>query len=153
MAFIGNIFGAYAAKQLGRFNQNLFNLQSDIAKRNAEIKLKTFKQVDEPRIIAAHNRNQSNMLVNFLKRGVDVDRIGGSPFLLMLDQATENAFDLEIAQFNSTVIYQNEINRSLLTEARGASEAYKGELAFMTGLAKAGGDIYANRSDYGSSLS
>ena len=52
-----------------------------------------------------------------------------------------------------TVIYQNEINRSLLTEARGASEAYKGDLAFTTGIAKAAGDIYAHRSDYGSLLS
>ena len=153
MSFIGNIFGAYAAIQVGRFNKSLFDLQTRIEKRNAEIKLATFNEVDRPRIIAAHNRNQSNMLVNFLKRGVDVDRIGGSPFLVMLDQATENAFDLEIAEFNSTVTYQNEINRSLLTEARGASEAYKGDLAFTTGIAKAAGDIYAHRSDYGSLLS
>ena len=153
MSFIGNILGGYAAREVGKFNQRLFNQQARIEKRNAEIKLATFNQVDKPRIIAAHNRNQSNMLVNFLKRGVDVDRIGGSPFLVMLDQATENAFDLEIAEFNSTVTYQNEINRSLLTEARGASEAYKGDLAFTTGIAKAAGDIYAHRSDYGSLLS
>ena len=153
MAFLGNILGGYASREVGKFNQRLFNQQARIEKRNAEIKLATFNQVDKPRIIAAHNRNQSNMLVNFLKRGVDVDRIGGSPFLVMLDQATENAFDLEIAEFNSTVIYQNEINRSLLTEARGASEAYKGDLAFTTGIAKAAGDIYAHRSDYGSLLS
>ena len=153
MSFIGNILGGYASREVGKFNQRLFNQQARIEKRNAEIKLATFNQVDKPRIIAAHNRNQSNMLVNFLKRGVDVDRIGGSPFLVMLDQATENAFDLEIAEFNSTVIYQNEINRSLLTEARGASEAYKGDLAFTTGIAKAAGDIYAHRSDYGSLLS
>ena len=153
MAFLGNILGGYASREVGKFNQRLFNQQARIEKRNAEIKLATFNQVDKPRIIAAHNRNQSNMLVNFLKRGVDVDRIGGSPFLVMLDQATENAFDLEIAEFNSTVTYQNEINRSLLTEARGASEAYKGDLAFTTGIAKAAGDIYANRTDYGSLLS
>ena len=153
MAFLGNILGGYASREVGKFNQRLFNQQARIEKRNAEIKLATFNEVDRPRIIAAHNRNQSNMLVNFLKRGVDVDRIGGSPFLVMLDQATENAFDLEIAEFNSTVIYQNEINRSLLTEARGASEAYKGDLAFTTGIAKAAGDIYAHRSDYGSLLS
>ena len=153
MAFLGNILGGYASREVGKFNQRLFNQQARIEKRNAEIKLATFNQVDKPRIIAAHNRNQSNMLVNFLKRGVDVDRIGGSPFLVMLDQATENAFDLEIAEFNSTVAYQNEINRSLLTEARGASEAYKGDLAFTTGIAKAAGDIYAHRSDYGSLLS
>ena len=153
MSFIGNILGGYASKEIGRYNQRLFNQQARIEKRNAEIKLATFNQVDKPRIIAAHNRNQSNMLVNFLKRGVDVDRIGGSPFLVMLDQATENAFDLEIAEFNSTVTYQNEVNRSLLTETRGASEAYKGDLAFTTGIAKAAGDIYANRTDYGSLLS
>ena len=73
MAFIGNILGGYAAREVGKFNQRLFNQQARIEKRNAEIKLATFNQVDIPRIIAAHNRNQSNMLVNFLKRGVDVD--------------------------------------------------------------------------------
>ena len=37
MSFIGNIFGAYAGKQIGRFNQDLYNLQASIDKRNAEI--------------------------------------------------------------------------------------------------------------------
>jgi len=149
MSFIGSIFGGYAARQVGRFNERLFNLQSRIEKRNAEIKLKTFQEVDKPRIIKAHLRNKSNMLVKFLTSGVDVDKIGESPFLVMLDQEAENAFDLEIAEFNSTVAYQNEINRSLLTEARGKGEAYKGELAFRTGLAKAAGSAY---SEYGSLL-
>ena len=49
MAFIGNIFGAYAARQLGRFNQALYNQQAAIDKRNAEIKLRVFKQV--PRVV------------------------------------------------------------------------------------------------------
>ena len=75
MSFIGNIFGAYAARQVGRFNKSLFDLQTRIEKRNAEIKLKTFEQVDKPRIIKSHQRNQSNMLVKFLKSGVDVDKM------------------------------------------------------------------------------
>jgi len=153
MSFIGSIFGGYAARQVGKYNRDLYNQEARIIKRNADIKKKTFQEVDKPRIVAQHQRDQSNMLVSFLTSGVDVDRIGGSPFLVMLDQATENAFDLEIAEFNSTVSYQNEINRSLLTEAKGASEAYKGDLAFRTGMAKAAGDIYAHRSDYGSLLS
>ena len=37
MAFIGNIFGGYAAQQMGRYNQALYNQQAAIAKRNAEI--------------------------------------------------------------------------------------------------------------------
>lgn len=152
MSFIGSIFGGYAAREVGKYNQRLFNQQAAIEKRNAEIKKQTFIDVDKPRIIAQHQRDQSNMLVSFLKSGVDVDRIGGSPFLVMLEQATENAFDLEIAEFNSTVAYQNEVNRSLLTEARGKGEAFKGELAYRVGMAKAVGDIYGNKDTYGSLL-
>ena len=150
MAFIGNIFGAYAARETAKFNKRLFNQQSLIEKRNAEIKLATFNQVDKPRIIAAHNRNQSNMLVNFLKRGVDVDRIGGSPFLVMLDQGIEDAFEVTVQTYNSTVAYQNEINSSLILQAQGRGKAYEGEMLFRAGIAKAAGDIYST--DYGSLL-
>ena len=152
MSFIGNIFGAYAARQVGRFNKSLFDLQTRIEKRNAEIKLKTFEQVDKPRIIKSHQRNQSNMLVKFIKSGVDIDKIGESPFLVMLDHATENAFDLDIAEFNATVAFQNEINRSLLTEARGRGEQFKGELAYRTGMAKAIGQMSGNYYSTGSLL-
>ena len=153
MAFIGNIFGGYAARQLGRFNQALYNQQAAIAKRNAEIKLKVFKQVDEPRIKKSLERNKSNLFVNLLKSGVDVDRIGETPYLMMLDQEVENAFELSIANFNATVNYQNEINRSLLTQAKGVGERYKGELTYRIELAKAAGDIYTNKDAYGSLLS
>jgi len=153
MSFIGNIFGGYAAKQIGKFNQDLFNLQASIEKRNAEIKLETFKKVDEPRIKKHLKSVKSNLFVNLLKSGVDVDRIGETPYLMMLDQEVENAFELTIANYNATVNFQNEINRSLLTQARGAGEAYKGELTYRTELAKAAGDIYATRTNYRSLLS
>ena len=38
MSFIGSFFGGYAARQVGRYNQRLFNQQARIEKRNAEIK-------------------------------------------------------------------------------------------------------------------
>ena len=153
MAFIGNIFGAYAARQLGRFNQALYNQQAAIDKRNAEIKLRVFKQVDEPRIKKNLERNKSNLFVSLLKSGVDVDRIGETPYLMMLDQEVENAFEISIANYNATVNYQNEINRSLLTQARGTGEKYKGDITYRTELAKAAGDIWSNRDEYGSLLS
>ena len=153
MSFIGKIFGGYAARQVGRFNQRLYNQQAAIDKRNAEIKIETFETVTKPRLIKSYARNKSNLLVNLLKSGVDVDRVGETPYLLLLDQNIENAYDVSLARYNSRVTFQNEINRSLLTEARGAGEAFKGELAFRTGIAKAGGDIFANKETYGSLLS
>jgi len=152
MAFIGNIFGGYAARQMGRYNQALYNQQAAIEKRNAEIKLRVFKQVDEPRIKKSLERNKSNLFVRLLKGGVDVDRMGETPYLMMLDQEVENAFELSIANYNATVNYQNEINRSLLTQAKGVGERYKGELTYRTELAKGAGDIAGNYQTYRSLL-
>ena len=153
MSFIGSIFGGYAARQVGRYNQRLFNQQAAIEKRNAEIKRQTFENIELPRILKAQERNKSNLLVTLLKSGVDVGRVGETPYLMMLEQGVEDAFDVSLARYNSRVTYQNEVNRSLLTQARGRGEAYKGELAFRTGILKGAGDIYTNREEYGSLLS
>jgi len=152
MSFIGDILGGYAARQVGRYNRDLYNQQSRIEKRNAEIKLKTFETVNKPRLIKTYARNKSNLLVNLLKSGVDIDRVGETPYLMMLEQEVENDFDLALATYNSQVTYQNEVNRSLLTEAKGRGEAFKGELAYRVGIAKGIGDIYANKDTYGSLL-
>tara|TARA_R100001594_G_C3883937_1_gene226703 strand:- start:2 stop:463 length:462 start_codon:yes stop_codon:yes gene_type:complete len=153
MAFIGNIFGAYAARQAAKYNQALYYQQAALDRRNAEIKEKTFENILLPRLLKNQERNRSSLLVNLLKSGVDVDRVGETPYLMMLEQRVEDSFDVSLARYNSRVTYQNEINRSLLTEARGRGERFKGDLAFRTGILKAGGDIYANREEYGSLLS
>jgi len=152
MSFIGDIFGAYGARNIGRFNQSLLEKQAELARKNAGIKKQVFQDVDKPRIIAQHTRDASNMFVNFIKSGVDVSRIGDSPFLVMLDQSIEQAFDLEIAEFNSTVTYQNEINNASLLQTKGAGEAYKGEIQFRTGMFKAAGKMYGNQQATGSLL-
>jgi len=152
MSFFGDILGGYGASQVGKFNQSLYNEEAKLKVRNAKLKKQTFLTVDKPRIIAQHTRDQSNMLVKFLKSGVDVDRIGGSPFLVMLDQTVEQAFDLEIAEFNSTVEYQNELNNASLLRTKGEGEAYKGEIAFRTGMLKAAGKMYGNQQATGSLL-
>jgi hypothetical protein len=152
MSFIGDIFGGYAAKQVGKFNQGLLNEQATLEARNAEINKQTFLTVDKPRIIAQHARDRSNTFVNFIKSGVDVSRIGESPFLVMLDETIEQGFDLEIAEFNSTTAYQNQINNASLLRSKGEGEAFKGEMAFRTGVLKAAGKMGSNYSQTGSLL-
>jgi len=153
MSFIGSFFGGYAARQTAKYNQSLFNQQAKIERRNAEIKKATFNNIELPRILKAQQSNKSNLLVNLLKSGVDIDRVGETPYLILLEQNIEDAFDVSIARYNSRVTYQNEINRSLMTEARGDAERYKGDLALTTGILKGAGDIYANKDKYKSLLS
>ena len=152
MSFIGSIFGGYAARQVGRYNQQLYNQQAAIEKRNAEIKVQTFDNILLPKLLKDKERNKSTLLVNLLNSGVDVDRVGETPYLMLLEQNIEDAFDVSLARYNSRVTYQNEVNRSLLTQARGRGEAFKGELAYRVGIAKGIGDIYANKDTYGSLL-
>ena len=152
MSFFGDILGGYGAGQLGKYNQGLYNQEARLKVRNAEIKKKTFEDVDKPRIIAQHERDRSNTFVSFIKSGVDVSRIGESPFLVMLDETVEQAFDLEIAEFNSTVEYQNELNNASLLRGKGAGEAYKGRIARNTAYAKAAGKMFGNYQSSGSIL-
>ena len=152
MSFFGDIIGGYGASQIGKFNQGLYNQEAKLKAQNAELKKQTFLTVDKPRIVAQHYRDQSNMLVNFIKSGVDVSRIGDSPFLVMLDQTVEQAFDLEIAEFNSTVEYQNELNNASLLRSRGEGEAFKGKIAKNAAYAKAAGKMFGNYQSSGSIL-
>ena len=152
MSFIGNIFGAFGAREIGRFNADLYAKQAELTRKNAEIKKQVFQNVDKPRIIAQQARDRSNVFVQFIKSGVDVDRIGESPFLVMLDQTVEQAFDLEIAEFNSTVAFENQMNNASLLQAKGAGERFKGEIQFRTGMAKAIGQMGSNYYKTGSLL-
>ena len=144
MSFIGDIIGGYGAAQIGKYNQDIFNQKTRINTRNAEIKKKTFEQVDLPRIRKAQERNKSNLFVQLLNNGFDASQIGDTPYLVMLDQDIEDAFEISIQTYNSTLTYEQELNNSLLMEAQGRGEAFKGKVARNAAYAKAAGEAYGN---------
>ena len=152
MSFIGDVFGAFGARQIGRFNADLYAKQAELTRKNAEIKKQVFQTVDLPRLKKDQARNRSNQFVNLLKSGFDVDRIGETPYLIGLEQSIEDAFEISVQTFNSTVAYQNEINNSSLLMAKGQGEKFKGEIQFRTGMLKAAGKAAGNYQSSGSIL-
>jgi len=152
MAFIGNIFGAYGARQIANFNAQLYAKQAELARKNAEIKRTTFEQVTLPRLKKDQERFRSNQFVNLLKSGFDVDRIGETPYLIGLEQSIEDAFEISVQSFNSTVAVQNEINNASLLQAKGQGERFRGDIQFRTGLFKAAGQMGSNYIRTGSLL-
>ena len=144
MSFFGDVYGAFGARQIGRFNADLNAKQAELARKNAEIKKQVFQTVDLPRLKKDQERNKSNQFVSLLKSGFDVDRIGETPYLIGLEQSIEDAFEISVQTFNSTVAYQNEINNSSLLIAKGQGEKFKGEIQFRTGMLKAAGKAYGN---------
>tara|TARA_R100001594_G_scaffold76505_1_gene111118 strand:+ start:280 stop:741 length:462 start_codon:yes stop_codon:yes gene_type:complete len=152
MAFIGNIFGAYGAREIGKFNADLYAKQAELTRKNAEIKRTTFEQVTLPRLKKDQERFRSNQFVNLLKSGFDVDRIGETPYLIGLEQSIEDAFEISVQSFNSTVAVQNEINNASLLQAKGQGERFRGDIQFRTGLFKAAGQMGSNYIRTGSLL-
>ena len=152
MAFVGNLLGGYQAREIGRYNESILQKQAAINTRNAEIKRTTFEQVTLPQLKKDQARNRSNQFVNLIKSGVDVDRIGETPYLVMLEQSVEDAFDITVQSYNSQTAYENELNTSLILQAQGRGKAFEGEMAFRTGIAKAGADIFMNKDKYKSLL-
>ena len=144
MSFIGDILGGYGAAQIGKYNQDIFNKQAAINTRNAEIKKKTFEQVTLPRIKKDQERNRSNQFVNLLSSGVDVDRIGETPYLVMLEQSVEDAFTVSVESYNSQVSYENELNTSLILQAQGNLKRFEGDVMRNVAYAKAAGKAYGN---------
>jgi len=152
MSFIGDILGGYGASQIGKFNQSLYNQKALINSRNAEIKKKTFEQVDLPRIRKEQERNKSNLFVQLLNSGFDASQIGDTPYLVMLDQDIEDAFEVSIQTYNSTLTYEQELNNSLILQAQGQGEAFKGKVARNAAYAKAAGKMFGNYQSSGSIL-
>ena len=152
MAFVGNLLGGYQAREIGKYNETLLKQQAAINTRNAEIKKTTFEQVTLPQLKKDQARNRSNQFVNLISSGVDVSRIGDTPYLVMLEQSVEDAFEISVQSYNSQTAYENELNTSLILEAQGRGKAFEEEMAFRTGVAKAAGDIFTNQDTYKSLL-
>ena len=144
MSFIGDIIGGYGAAQIGRYNQALLEKQAAINTRNAEIKKKTFEQVTLPRLKKDQERNRSNQFVNLLSSGVDVSRLGETPYLVMLEQSVEDAFTISVESYNSQTAYENELNTSLILQAQGNLKRFEGDVIRNAAYAKAAGKAYGN---------
>ena len=144
MSFIGDIIGGYGAAQIGRANQDIFNKQAAINTRNAEIKKRTFEQVTLPQLKKDQARNRSNQFVNLLSSGFDVDRIGETPYLVMLEQSVEDAFSISVESYNSQTAYENELNNSLILQAQGNLKRFEGDVMRNASYAKAAGKAYGN---------
>ena len=143
MAFIGNIFGGYAAGQIGKYNQSLYYQQAALQRRKTEVARQVYNNLDRPRLVKKFEKDYDYLFVNLLISGAEV-REGESPYLALLDTRINQATDLAIEDYNSTTAYYDGMNQSLLLESKGIGERYKGQLTKRAEYIKAGATIGGN---------
>ena len=140
MSAIGNIVGGIGADALGKYNQSVYNQQAAFAKRKAEINKQVYNQITRPLLEKQNNKAYSDFFVSILKSGAEF-REGESPYLAALEFKINQATDMAIADYNSEMDFNDQLNQSILLQAKGVGERFSGRMTRNAEYAKAVGSL------------
>ncbi len=136
---LGSIAAAQASIQIGKYNAELFNQQAAYQNAKALQQREVYNQLDRPRLIKQQNRDYSNFFVQSLMSGAEVAT--GSAYESLLEFQVNQKTDLDIADYNENIDFIDARNQSLLLEAKGKSEAFKGRALAGPEYIKAGASL------------
>ena len=140
MSFIGNIAAAQSAKAIGKYNEGLAYQQAAYGRKKAAIRETVYNNIERPRFVDQQERAYSNFFVSALRTGAEF-REGTTPFLVGVENLQNQLLDLSLADYNNEVLVADQINQSLLLEAKGRGERLKGDLTARAEYAKAAGSL------------
>ena len=140
MSFIGNIAAAQSAKAIGKYNESVAYQEAAYARKKAAVQEKVYNTIERPRFVDQQNQAFSNFFVDALRTGAEY-REGTTPFLVGIRNKQNQLFDLALSDYNNEVTINDQINQSLLLEAKGRGERLKGDLTARTEYAKAAGSL------------
>ena len=143
MSFIGNIAAAQTAKELGKYNQQVFNQQAELQRRKTEIARTAYNQIDRKRLVLNQEKQYDSLFVNLLSSGAEV-RLGDTGYEVLLETKYNQMTDIAIEDFNSQQAYYDGINQSLLLQSKGVGENFKGQLTARAEYMKAAGTMFGN---------
>ena len=138
MSFIGNLAAAYSARAIGDYNARMYQQQAAYAKQQAVMREKAYNQLDRPRIVKKQSLDFSNFFVNIMRSGVEFT---GTPYEVAMAYKFNQATDLAIADYNQNMDNIDMVNRSLLLEAKGLGEEFRGRLTARAEYIKTGGSL------------
>jgi hypothetical protein len=140
MSFLGNLAAASSAKAIGKYNASVAYQEAQYERKKAAVKEQIHKTVERPRLLDQQDQQYSNFFVSSLRSGAEM-RAGDTPFKVALKNKQLQSFDIAISDYNSKVAVQDQINQSLLIEARGRGEEFKGKMMANTEYMKAAGSL------------
>ncbi len=140
MSFIGNLAAASGAKAIGKYNASVAYQEALYARKKAAVKEQVYNTVERPRLLDQQDQQYANFFVSSLRSGAEM-RAGTTPMFVALKNKQLQSFDLAIADYNSKVAVNDQINQSLLMEARGRGEEFKGKMTANTEYMKAAGSL------------
>jgi len=127
MSALGNIAAAQSAKRISGFNSKVTRMERDFIKAKAEVNKKFYKNVTKPLLLKNQEKARDNLFVNILSSGAEF-REGTTPYDVMLENNVNAAFNVVIADYNDEMDYNDQLNQSLMLEAKAQGQEYAGKL-------------------------
>ena len=140
MSFIGNLAAASSAKAIGKYNASVAYQEAQYERKKAAIREKVYNTVERPRFLDQQDQKFADFFVRSLKSGAEM-RAGTTPMFVAIKNKQLQSFDLAVADYNSKVAVTDQINQSLLIEARGRGEEFKRQMTARSEMFKAGGSL------------
>ena len=138
IAALGSIAAAQASIQIGKYNAQIFNQQYAYENAKALQQREVYEKLDKPRLIKKQQQDYSNYFVSLLQSGFEVR---GSAYDNLLEFQVNQQLDMDIADYNENIDFIDARNQSLLLQARGEGEKFKGRMLAGPEYIKAGASL------------
>jgi len=127
MSALGNIAAAQSAKRISAYNAKVTRMEKDFIVAKGEVNKKFYKDVTKPLLLKNQEKARDNLFVNILSSGAEF-REGTTPYDVMLENNVNAAFNVVIADYNDEMDYNDQLNQSLMLEAKAQGQEYAGRM-------------------------
>jgi len=148
MSALGNIAAAQSAKRISAYNAKVTRMEKDFIEAKAEVNKKFYKDVTKPLLLKNQEKSRDNLFVNILRSGAEF-REGTTPYDVMLENNVNAAFNVVIADYNDEMDYNDQLNQSLMLEAKAQGQEYAGRMTARAQKFAAVGSLLSDANQMG----
>ena len=127
MSALGNIAAAQTAKRIGSYNAKVTRMERDFIIAKADVNKKFYQKVTKPLLLKNQKKAEANLFVSSLRTGAEV-RAGTTPYDVILENNINQAFNVVIADYNDEMDANDQLNQSLMLEAKAQGQEYAGRM-------------------------
>ena len=148
MSALGNIAAAQSAKRISAYNAKVTRMERDFNDAKAEVNRKFYENVTKPLLLKNQEKARANLFVSTLRSGAEF-REGTTPYDVMLENNVNQAFNVVIADYNDEMNYTDQLNQSLMLEAKAAGQEYAGSMTARAQNFAAVGSLLSDANKFG----
>tara|TARA_B100001093_G_scaffold251446_1_gene240819 strand:+ start:165 stop:620 length:456 start_codon:yes stop_codon:yes gene_type:complete len=127
MSALGNIAAAQTAKRIGSYNAKVTRMERDFIIAKADVNKKFYQKVTKPLLLKNQKKAEANLFVSSLRTGAEV-RAGTTPYDVILENNVNQAFNVVLADYNDEMDANDQLNQSILLDAKAAGQEYAGRM-------------------------